>query len=556
MSVLTKEIPPVVDNTAITQADLRALAKATSNPQVLLFMWIVGAAGLALLGLLVLLDPMAVQALPQVDPAEFFVFAALVITAIICRNFFFIFSLNIHLALSMLLCEAGFIIFPPLPAALIGVIPALWFELLITKRGLAYAVRTAGMYAMCGVAARLVYTALGGQAIIGDISLGVVAQVLAAFVVFRTINELILTITQYLQNLQAKELLQKRVIDTSLIYLAMLPAALLLAILKFQVGPVAVLFACACVVMVSIILKRSSTIGMGNVEQLKQMQRLNERLAYQNGRQKRVAIGINQTLDSFLSLVHEYAGISHEQESAVVEITATIEQLSRTATQIASAADNVAGAADKAIYTAEQGQEAVNSTIDAISEVRDKVREIAAKILDLTTKSERIGEIVTTINSIAGQIRLLALNATIEASGAGPFGRRFAVVATEVNELADRSRQAVQQIREIIVEIQQATNSSVRVTEEGLQRMERSVAMASLSEQANREIIDVVQRTAQAAASISLATQQQRSASEQVVTSVHDVAIMIGQNAEKVASVSGTSLELQRIARELQSEEA
>ena len=85
--------------------------------------------------------------------------------------------------------------------------------------------------------------------------------------------------------------------------------------------------------------------------------------------------------------------------------------------------------------------------------------------------------------------------------------------------------------------------------------MEKSVEMASRSEIANREIISVVQRTAQAAAAISLATQQQRSASEQVVTSVHDVAIMIGQNAEKVASVSVASTDLQRVARELRAQE-
>ena len=60
---------------------------------------------------------------------------------------------------------------------------------------------------------------------------------------------------------------------------------------------------------------------------------------------------------------------------------------------------------------------------------------------------------MTVINGIAGEIRLLALNATIEASGAGQFGRRFSIVANEVNQLADRSREALQQIKGIIAEI-------------------------------------------------------------------------------------------------------
>jgi methyl-accepting chemotaxis protein len=65
----------------------------------------------------------------------------------------------------------------------------------------------------------------------------------------------------------------------------------------------------------------------------------------------------------------------------------------------------------------------------------------------------------------------------------------------------------------------------------------------------------MVERTAQTAAAIALATQQQLSASEQVVNSMHDVANMIGENAQKVASVSVASLELQRVARELRAEE-
>lgn len=554
MNVVTEEKSSLVETVAVVPAPSATPAADSPNSNLRLFMWIIGAIGLLIIIGLVWQNSANLSNLSEINPTEIFIFISLVVTASACNHFFFEVGTKIYLALSMLMSQVALIIYAPLPAALVALIPGLWFELVAAKRGLAYAARTAGMYVICMVPARLVFEALGGQPVVGDINLPLIGQVVAAFLVFRFLNELILLITQYLQALNAWKLMTKRVVTTTVIYCGMLSAALLFATLKVQVGPVAVLFGCACVIMVSVVLKQSSTNAQQSVDQLDQVQNLNQRLAHQNERQKMLGSHITQTLDSFLSLVRDYTGTSHEQEAAVVEITATIEQLSRTASQIAGAADNVAGAAGKAIDTAEQGQEAVNSTIDAINEVREKVQEIAAKILDLNLKSERIGEIVTTINAIAGQIRLLALNATIEASGAGPFGRRFAVVASEVNELADRSRQAAQQIREIIVEIQQATNTSVRVTEEGLQRMERSVALANLSERANQEIIEVVQKTAQAAAAISLATQQQRSASEQVVTSVHDVAVMIGQNTEKVTGVSVASLELQRITRELQDE--
>jgi methyl-accepting chemotaxis protein len=555
MSAVTEEKAVISE-----KANLSPIPPATPGPDgtnrpLQIFMWTIGGIGLALLVLFGVLGFDKFKNFGEISLSEYFVFAILLITASACNHFFFEVGHKIYLALSMLIYQVGLIVYPVFPALLIVALPGIWFELVAAKRGLAYAARTAGMYVICMTGARLTFEALDGHAPVGDITLTLVGQVVASFLVFRVLNEAVLIITQLLQGLKAWQLLTQRVITTTVIYIGMLTAAMMLATLKVQVGPVAMVFGCACALMVSSVLKQSSDNANRIVEQLSEVQKLNIRLADQNERQKQLGGHINLTLDSFLSLVREYTGTSHEQEAAVVEITATIEQLSRTASQIAAAADNVADAARKAIDTAEQGQDAVVSTIDAINEVREKVQEIAAKILDLNTKSERIGEIVTTINAIAGQIRLLALNATIEASGAGPFGRRFAVVAAEVNELADRSRQAAQQIREIIGQIQQATNSSVTVTEEGLQRMERSVALANLSERANQEIIEVVQKTAQAAAAISLATQQQRSASEQVVTSVHDVAVMIGQNTEKVTGVSVASMELQHVTRELQAEQ-
>ncbi len=529
-----------------------------ASPKLLaIFMWAVGVLGVGLLVVLAVLDPVVFDSFLRFDAginSDLSFAIALVVTGILCNLLLFTVPPNVFTTLAMLIYQAAFIIFAPVPAALIVAIPALVVEIFQLKRGVAIAARTSGMYILATLAGRYTFELLGGKALVGDITLNFELAVLGGFLAFRLVNELIVSLTQLFQGLGFWGPLRARIVVTFLTYLAMLPGSQILAILKFQTGLWAFIAACALAVGIGFLLRTVSELRRVELQRLEEVELLNARLARQTERQTALSNRINYTLDSFLNLVREYSGISQEQEVAVVEITATVEELSRTAAHIATSADLVAGAAENAIETAQRGQGAVVDTIDVINEAREKVEEINSKILDLNQKSEQIGEILTTINAIANEIRLLALNATIEASGAGPYGRRFAVVAGEVNALADRSRQAALEIRRIIAEIQSATTSSVRVTNEGLLKMSTSVSSAALSETANLEIIHQVERTAQSAAAISLATQQQRSASEQVVTNMHNVAIMIGQNAEKVASVSVASLELQRIVRELLSD--
>ena len=247
----------------------------------------------------------------------------------------------------------------------------------------------------------------------------------------------------------------------------------------------------------------------------------------------------------------QQASGSGEQAAAITQVTVTVEELNQTAVQIAEAAASVAAAAEQALVSANRGQEAVRDSILGMAMIKSRVNDITARILALSEQSQRISEVIDLINTIAAQTHILALNAAVESAGAGEYGERFAVVAAEVKKLAQRSVTATKEVRAIIAQIQAATAAAVMATEEGLKETDRGVALAHQSGDANDDIISMVERTAQLANAISLATQQQRTASEQVVATMREVAEVTRQAAVSSQEASRAANELSTIASEL-----
>ena len=97
--------------------------------------------------------------------------------------------------------------------------------------------------------------------------------------------------------------------------------------------------------------------------------------------------------------------------------------------------------------------------------VTDNSKEVSNLMMDLTNKSNEIAKITTVISDIAEQTNLLALNASIEAARAGDAGKGFSVVASEVGNLAEQSKQATENISEIILELQNKANTSNEVVD-------------------------------------------------------------------------------------------
>ena len=248
----------------------------------------------------------------------------------------------------------------------------------------------------------------------------------------------------------------------------------------------------------------------------------------------------------------ELASGSSEQAAAVVEITATMEELARTAAQIAGNAASQAELAAQAEQSGEIGMGSVEEALHGVEEVQKRISGIASRADTLGTRSKEIYRVLDLITEIAQETHILSLNAAIEAAAAGEHGRRFSVVADEVRRLAQRSQESVESVRNLLEEFSGSIRATVVATEEGGKEaarvLERARAAAGAIEALRCALVD----TARTAKETSMATEQQRTASDQVVLTLKEVSQVIQRMAEGLKHFSGTAERLNQLALTIQ----
>jgi methyl-accepting chemotaxis protein len=253
-----------------------------------------------------------------------------------------------------------------------------------------------------------------------------------------------------------------------------------------------------------------------------------------------------------LAATTQQAASAAEQSAALTQTTTTIEEVKAIAEQTAQQASQVAHESQSALGIARQGTQAVEETVSGMGHIRTRVESIAQTILALAEQTQAIGAIITTVNELADQSNLLALNAAIEAARAGEQGKSFAVVAQHVRDLAERSKAATRQVRDILGDIQKATNAAVLVTEEGTKGVEVGGRLASQAGQVIHRIAAEVESGAQANVQIAAAAQQQTAGMVQIGQAMTSIAQATTQALASTRQAERAARDLHTLAQSLQ----
>jgi hypothetical protein len=205
-----------------------------------------------------------------------------------------------------------------------------------------------------------------------------------------------------------------------------------------------------------------------------------------------VALDLDRVAIELVATARQQEASSAEEAAAVTETRRSMELLFESAQQIATQSSEVLGNAERTVHGSQQ---------------------ISTRIEQLNVHAEKVGEVLATIMSIADRADLLALNASLEGTKAGDVGKGFILVAAEMRRLAENVMASTTEIRALMKEMRQASQSAVDASQSGVQSSDATTGSA-------REIARL--------------TQQQRQSTEQVIASMTEMQEVLRVNIESV----------------------
>lgn len=281
------------------------------------------------------------------------------------------------------------------------------------------------------------------------------------------------------------------------------------------------------------------------------LQKAHQSLLLQTGQIMDSVSVLSTSVKQILDFSTQVATSATETATVVNQTTATVEEARQTAQMSAQMARSVADASHKAQQTSQAGKKSAEDAADGMHRIRQQMDSIADSMARLSAQSQAIGQIIATVDDLAAQSNLLAVNAAIEAAKAGEQGKGFAVVAQEIKNLAEQSKQATNQVRGILSDIQKATGAAAMATEQGSHAVENGVRQSKEAGDSILTLTTNVAEAARASIQISASSQQQAAGMDQIASAMISVKQATLQNVASAHDLEAAAHRLNDLGQKL-----
>ncbi len=270
---------------------------------------------------------------------------------------------------------------------------------------------------------------------------------------------------------------------------------------------------------------------------------------------------IRETIEGVAVLSASASEVAHEASAvavrmsdattALTETSATAEQVRQAASLSNEKAHRVAQGALHAVDASRSGLEATDFTIKQMEKVDERMLSIAETVAKLGKQSHMIEGIIGAVKDLANQSNLLAVNASIEAARAAEHGKGFGVVAQEIKNLADQSKDATSQINAILGDTRKLIGAVVMATQEGSKSVQAGVEQSMSAGASIQALTGNIEESAQAASVIETSSRQQLIGVEQVSEAVKSMEQAMRQNQDGSERLKSAGEQLNSLAGRL-----